>query len=97
MILENLQQDLYKAQKEKDTLRLSVLRYLFSQIKNKEIELRTQGEQVTDEAVLQVLKKQIKQRNQAIENAQQANRQDIIDKETRELKILEDYYSKNTA
>lgn len=94
MIVQDLQQDVIKAQKEKDILRLSVLRYLLSQMKNKEIDLRPEGVEFSDEHAVQVMKKQIKQRNQTIENARQANRNDIIEKETVELELLEDYYNR---
>jgi len=42
---------------------------------------------------LRVIKKQIKQRNDSIENYKMGNRQDLVDKETAELKLLEEYFN----
>ena len=92
MILDALNTDLYTAMKEKDQFKAGVLRYLIAQIKNKEIELRGNGEELTDEHVLRVIKKQIKQRKQSIEQYQQAGRGESVEKETGELKILEEYF-----
>ena len=62
MIHDELKTDLYTAMKEKDAFRSSVLRYLLSQIKNKEIELRAEDQELTDEDVLKIMKRQMKQR-----------------------------------
>lgn len=94
MILETLNADLYKAIKEKDLFKVGALRYLLAQVKNKEIELRAGGQGLSDEAVLNVIKKQIKQRNQSIEGYQMANRPEAVEKEKKELEMLENYFSK---
>jgi uncharacterized protein len=94
VIYEDLKKDLYSAMKEKDAFKSGVLRYLISHIKNKEIELRTEGRELIDEDILKVIKKQIKQRNQSIEQYEKAGRRESVESETRELKLLEQYYSK---
>jgi uncharacterized protein len=94
MILEELNKDLYTALKEKDTEKMSALRYLLSKIKNKEIEIRSEGREVQDPEILQIIKKQIKERNQSIEGYKQANRPEAVEKETYELNLLEGYYTK---
>ncbi|HSX39616.1 MAG TPA: GatB/YqeY domain-containing protein [Candidatus Saccharimonadales bacterium] len=88
MILIELQSKLIAAQKAKDELRLSVLRYLLAGIKNKEIELRPLKQELTDEVILAVLKKQIKKHGEAIEDFKRANRQDLIDNESAQLEVL---------
>lgn len=88
-MLNKLKLDLLKARKEKDTEKISVLGFLLSAIQNKEIELRGQGKELSDEHVEKVLRKQIKNRNQSIEAYQKGNRQDLVDKESAELVILE--------
>ena len=93
MILEKLKQKLYTAQKEKDAFMLSVLRYLLSGIKNREIEIRVEHREMNDSDVLGVVEAQILQRKDSIENYKMAKRQDLVDKESSELKILEDLIS----
>ncbi len=89
MILESLRQKMLAAQKTNDIHTLGVLRFLFAALKNKEIELRPQKLELTDEEALKVLKKQIKQRNDSIESYKTGNRQDLVDKETKEREVLE--------
>jgi uncharacterized protein len=88
-MLNKLKLDLLKARKKKDTNKVSVLGFLLSAIQNKEIDLRGQGEELTNEHVEKVLRKQIKNRNQSIEAYTKGNRQDLVDKESSELVMLE--------
>ncbi len=90
MILTELQHKLINAQKAKDDFRVSVLRYLLAGVKNKEIELRPLKKELGDEDILGVIKKQIKKRLEAIEQFQTGGRQDLVDKETREVAILKE-------
>jgi len=90
VILEELKQKLYTAQKEKDTFMLSVLRYLLAGVKNREIEIRVEHREMNDSDVQGVIEAQILQRKDSIENYKMAKRQDLVDKESSELKILED-------
>ena len=92
-MLNKLKIVLLKARKEKDTLRVSVLGYLLSDIQNKEIALRGKGEELTDEHVEEVLNRQVKQRKESIEQYKEGKRQDLVDQETSELKILEEISS----
>lgn len=94
MILDELKKDLISAMKEKAALKVSVVRFLISAIKNKEIELKASSEHLTDEHVLKVLKKQIKQRNQSIEQYENAGRVEQSQKEKEELEILEEYHKR---
>jgi uncharacterized protein YqeY len=96
MILDTLKSKLIEAQKAKDELRVSVLRFLFSAIKNKEIELRPQNQVLDDEKIFAVIKKQIKMRKDSIESYKAGNRQDLVDKETNELNVLEEYLALQT-
>ncbi|OGC53034.1 hypothetical protein A3D91_01855 [candidate division WWE3 bacterium RIFCSPHIGHO2_02_FULL_38_14] len=79
--------------KSGDTFKVGVIRYLLAAMKNKEIELRPQHEDLTDEEAMKVIKKQMKQRNDSIENYKMGNRQDLVDQETAELKVLEEYFN----
>jgi len=80
--------DLKKSIKEQDKGRLSVLRGLKSAIKNKQVELR---EEPTDDQIRGVLSSEIKKRKEAIEKFGQGLRQDLVEKEEEELRILSSY------
>jgi uncharacterized protein len=90
MKLQQLQKKLFEFQKSKYTLRVSVLRYLLAAIQNKEIALRAEGIQLSNEDVLAVMYAQIKQREQSIEDYGSAGRQDLVDKEASELEVLKE-------
>ena len=81
--------DIKEAMKNRDQERLSTLRFLQSAIKNKEIDLRP--EPISEEGVLAVLKKSVKQRRDSISQYEDAGRSDLVEKEKAELAILEAY------
>ncbi|MES3036611.1 MAG: GatB/YqeY domain-containing protein [Bdellovibrionota bacterium] len=81
--------DVKVAMKEKNTIKLNTLRFLQAAVKNREIELRP--EPISGDDVMVVLKKLVKQRKESIEQYSAASRQDLVDQETAELKILETY------
>lgn len=92
-MLNKLKMDLLKARKSQDTLKVSVLGFLLSAIQNKEIELRGNKEELTDEHIEKVIRKQIKNRNQSIEAYTKGNRQDLVEQETAEKGVLEEILS----
>lgn len=81
--------DIKDAMRSKDSLKLNTLRFLQSAIKNREIELRPNP--LNDEESMSVIKKLVKQRKESIEQYKAGNRQDLVDQESAELKILETY------
>lgn len=88
-IREKITADVKAAMIAKDSVKLGALRMLQSAVKNREIELRPNP--ITEEDVMGVLKKLVKQRKESIDQFQQAGRQDLVDQETAELKVLEVY------
>ena len=85
---EKIQKDLTEAMRSKDELRLSVLRGVKSAIKYKE----TEKIRALDEAEsIQILQTLVKQRKESIDQFGKGGRQDLVDKETKELAILESY------
>ncbi|MEK7595783.1 MAG: GatB/YqeY domain-containing protein [Patescibacteria group bacterium] len=96
-LLEKLKVDLLEAQKKRDGLLVSTLRYLLSFVKNREIELRPLNKELTDDEVVSVIAKQIKQRRESIEEFQKGGRQNLVDKEKSELAILETYLPKQLS
>ena len=86
---ETLLADLKTAMKGKDMATVGVLRFCQSAFKNKEIDKRP--DPLTEEDVISVLKKLVKQRKDSIEQFEKADRKDLADKEQAELKIIEKY------
>jgi len=91
MIVDELRSKQIEYHKAGDTARLEVLRYLLAQVKNKEIELRPTNEQVTDEMVFKIIRKQVKNRKEAIELYERGKRQDLVEKESAELLIWREF------
>ena len=80
--------DLTAAMKAKDAPRLSALRMLKAAVMNKGVE---KGRDLEDGEVLQVVASLVKQRRDSIEQFTKGGRTDLVDKETREIAILEHY------
>lgn len=85
---ERIMSDIKTSMKEKKTVRLNTLRFLQAAIKNCEIDMRPNP--ITENDVLGVIKKLVKQRKESIEQYKAGNRQDLVDSETAELVILEE-------
>ena len=91
-IVDKIDKSLTDALKNKDQDRTLTLRSIISQKKQKEIEKRTQDKKnITDEDMILILNKMVKQRRESIELYKQGGRQDLVDKETKELKIIQEY------
>lgn len=88
-IREKLTADVKAAMIAKDSVKLGALRMLQAAIKNREIDMRP--DPITSDEVLGVIKKLVKQRKESIDQFQQAGRQDLVDQESAELKVLEVY------
>jgi uncharacterized protein YqeY len=85
---EKIVSDMTAAMKAKDADRTSTLRMVKAAIMNREKE--GAGE-LTDEDVMKLLRSQVKQRRDSVEQYQQAGRQDLADKETAEIVVIESY------
>lgn len=92
MLEEKILNDYKEAMKAKDAIRASTLSFLRSALANAMIEKRNKP--LEDSEVITVIKKQIKQHQDSIEQFKKGNRQELVDKETQELKILESYLPK---
>lgn len=91
MTKQELQEELKQSMLKKEEVKTSVLRMLLSAITYFEIQKGGAGYQATPEDVLSVLEKQIKQRRESIELYKQGGRQDLAQKEEKELEILKTY------
>src|SRR5918999_4805195 len=87
-LLARLQADLNAARKSQDAARTLVLGTLLADAKNRGIELRRD---LTDEDVVEVLRKGIKRRRESIDAYTQAKRDDLAGKEASEVRALEGY------
>jgi len=88
---KDLQEELKQSMLARDELKTSVLRMVLSAINYYEIQKGGAGYEATDEDVLTVIQKEAKQHNDSIEQFKNAGRQDLVDKETKELEILKQY------
>lgn len=89
---ETISKDLVQSMKNKDADRLSTLRLVKSALTNAAIEKKKDA--LTDEEVLAVIQKQVKQRHESLENFQKGNRTDLANKEKKEIEILSSYLPK---
>ena len=87
-LYDDIINDLKKALKEQNKENLTVLRGLKSSIKNKQVALR---QELTDEHIMEVIASEIKKSKEAIEKFHQGSRQDLVEKEETEIKILSTY------
>jgi len=85
---QKLADDLKQALRSGDKLKCSVIRLVMSAIKNAEIAKQVE---LADSDILGILAKEAKLRNESIEAFKQGNRQDLVDKEEAELKIITAY------
>ena len=90
-IQETINKDLVEAMKNRDSVRILVLRGIKSNFKNKEIEL---GRSLLTEESFSVLLTLIKQRRDSIEQFLKGGRKDLVAQEEAELEILNNYVSK---
>ena len=86
--IEKIQADLTAAMKEKDELRLSVLRMMKAALKNKEIE---KMHALSDLDSLQVLQTLVKQRRESVDQFTKGGRKDLAEKELKEIAIIDEY------
>ena len=87
-IKQTISEDMKTFMLAKDTARLGAVRLLHASIKQKEVDERIE---LSDDQVLTVIQKMIKQRKDSIEAYQKANRQDLIDQEQLEIDVLTKY------
>ena len=88
---QKLKEELKQSMLARDELKTSVLRMVLSAINYYEIQKGGAGYEATDEDVMSVIQKEAKQRRDSIEEFGKAGRQELVDKETKELGILKAY------
>ena len=86
---DKISQDYVNAMKARDTFTSSVLSFLRAQIKNVKVDKRLEA--VSDEEVISVIKKQVKQRQDSITQFRAGQRADLAEKEEKEMLVLKSY------
>ena len=89
MLEEKINKDYIESMKARDQVRSLTLNFLRAQLKNIHIDKKL--DELPDLDVIAVIKKQIKQRQESIEQYTQGGRQDLADKEAAELTLLKAY------
>ena len=85
---EQIMADMTAAMKAKDAARTSTLRMLKAAIQNRQIE---KGSELDDEEISKLLRSQVKQRRDSVEQFQKGGRQELADKEQAEIVVIESY------
>ena len=91
---DDLMGQIKEAMKAKAAVRLSALRLILNGLKEREIALRGEGTAISDADELTVLAKMVKQRQESVKVYLEGARQDLADKETAEIKVIEEFLPK---
>lgn len=93
---EKLNEDMRKALREKNTLRLSTIRLLLAAIQNLQI-ARGKEKELKESDLIGALRTEAKKRKEAIEEYKKGKRKDLVEKETKELGIIREYLPKELS
>ena len=85
---DRITDDMKSAMRAKDAPRLLTIRGLLAALKQREVDERIE---LDDAAVIAIVDKLVKQRKDSIQQFTAGGRQDLVDKESDELKVLESY------
>jgi uncharacterized protein len=88
MLRAQIYEDVKAAMKAQDRDRLDVVRYVWSEIKRVEIDAK---HELTDEEVVELLRKEVKRRREAVEQMKQAGRNEVVEREEQQLTVIDAY------
>ncbi len=91
---KQLQEELKKAMKEKDTFKRDTVRFLMSTIKQVEVDSR---KELSDDDIIKIIQKSVKQREESAKQYKEAGREDLYEKEIKEAQILKSYLPKQLS
>ena len=99
MLKTKLKDELIIAMKDKNKLRVSTLRMVNASVKDLEISQRTnnQTDEISDNDIIDILVKMVKQIKEAADTYKQGNRDDLSKKELDEIKIIEEFLPKQLS
>lgn len=90
-LTQRITEDMKTAMREKNTVALNTVRMLKSAIKNAAIEKGGANAELTDAEVMAVVRKEVKKRQDSIEQYEAAGRDELADQEKAEIEVLNDY------
>ena len=85
---EKLQEDLKSSMKNKDTVKKSVVTLIRAAIKQHDVDNRVE---LADDAIIDIISKQLKQRKDSLAEFVKANRDDLVEETKSEIQVLEGY------
>ena len=90
---DTISNELTNSLKSGEKERIHTLRLILAAIKDKEIASRSSGQDaiISDENIIQILKKMVKQRNDSIEMFDKAGRDELVTKEKNEISIINEF------
>jgi uncharacterized protein YqeY len=95
LLQEKIRENIKESMKAGDKVRLEVMRGLVTAFTNELVATnRTPQDMLTDEEAIKVITRASKQRKDSIEQFGKGNRQDLVDAETAQLRIIEEYLPK---
>jgi len=89
-------QDLKTAMKAKEPIRVSTLRLILATLKDRDIATRGDGggDGISDDEILEMLAKMVRQRRESIELYEKSGRDDLAQQEAQEITVIEEYLPK---
>jgi uncharacterized protein len=87
-VMERLDQDMKQAMKDRAALKLSVIRMVKAALKNEEI---NKGRLLSDDEVLTILTRELKQRRESLHEFEKAGREELASKTREEIDVLSAY------
>ncbi len=97
MLKKRIEDELKFAFKNNEKEKLSVIKMIISQIKNKEIDIKAKGKEIEDEDILQIFSTMVKQRNESAKMYQDGGREDLANQELSEIKIIQSFMPKQLS
>ena len=95
---QQIEEKLNEALKAKDKNTYPTLRLIISSIKDAEIAARSKGlNKMTDNDIIPILKKMIKQRNESREVYKKAGRKELLESETKEIEVISIFLPKQLS
>ncbi len=91
MLLEKVTSSLKEAMINKDDFKTSVLRMVIAAVRNREIEKKGKGQNITEDDVIDVLRKEVKKRKDASAMYQSGGRMESADEEEKEVQFIESF------
>ena len=93
-LLETLRKDMFSATKDGNTTKADIIKMAIAAIKNAEIE---KGGALDDKEIVKVLRKEVKKIQDSIAQFTTMGRQDLVDRETKQLEVLQEYLPKQMS